>query len=76
MSRRKGLHPMANDPHTVTESEYKDACDSNLGFCIECKKFTREMVEPDAENYECPECESNNVFGAEQSLILDHIQII
>jgi len=65
-----------SETHIITEQQYKDACYSNLGFCIECKEFTREMVEPDAENYKCPECESDTVFGSEQSLILDHIQII
>jgi Zn finger protein HypA/HybF involved in hydrogenase expression len=59
----------------ITEQEYRNACESDSGFCIECNDFTREMVEPDAENYKCPECEKETVFGAEQALILEYISI-
>lgn len=54
----------------MTESEYFEATESYQGWCTECKDFTRDCTEPDAEGYDCPECESNTVVGAEQALLL------
>ena len=45
------------------------AMDSYLGWCKDCKDFTRECTEPDAEDYDCPECGGNNVIGAEQAML-------
>ncbi len=54
----------------MTEYEYLEAVGSYQGYCTECKDFTRDCTEPDAEDYDCPECESNTVVGAEQALLL------
>ena len=59
----------------ITESEYHQANNDMQGFCTNCKEFTRGMCEPDAEKYECPECEKNTVYGTEDSLILGFITI-
>lgn len=40
----------------------------NPGFCILCG-CEAEGVEPDAQNYECEACGSEQVFGAEELLI-------
>jgi hypothetical protein len=55
----------------MTEQDYLDAVESNTGYCITCKEFTRECTEPDAEGYDCPECGKNTVMGAEQALVCD-----
>ena len=60
---------------TVTEEDYTEACDSYTGFCPDCGEFTRDCTEPDAENYDCPDCDKNNVCGAEQALLLGLIDI-
>jgi hypothetical protein len=39
----------------------------NPGFCLICGAEAS-GVEPDAENYECEACGSDQVFGAEQLL--------
>ncbi len=41
----------------------------NLGYCTSCLA-ERDCVEPDAENYECEECGSLKVFGAEQIILI------
>ena len=53
----------------VAESDYLDATDSYTGWCTNCKEFTRDCTEPDAEGYDCPECEKNTVIGAEDALL-------
>lgn len=53
----------------VREESYRDATEENLGWCTNCKEFTRDQTEPDAEYYECPECGMRTVFGAEEALL-------
>ena len=53
----------------ITEDEYNDAQEGSMGFCTECKRFTRDTTEPDAEGYDCPNCEQNTVVGVETALI-------
>jgi Zn finger protein HypA/HybF involved in hydrogenase expression len=54
---------------SILESEYAEAEESNTGWCTECRAFTRDFTEPDAENYDCPACGKNTVMGAAQALI-------
>jgi hypothetical protein len=54
----------------VSESEYKQAAENYVGWCTKCKAFTRDETEPDADGYDCPECEEHIVVGAENALIL------
>jgi hypothetical protein len=59
----------AAGPTVVSEDEYAMASEDNQGFCLNCREFTRDCTEPDAENYDCPKCRGRRVFGAEQALI-------
>lgn len=43
--------------------------DDNEGICTECGEIAY-GVEPDARNYECESCGANQVFGAEELLIM------
>lgn len=61
--------------HSLTEEEYTEACESYQGICIACGEL-RDMVEPDAEGYECEECGAFEVKGMEQALICGDIDII
>lgn len=61
---------MKNKVVSFTEEDFRDMCDDYMGFCPDCGDFTRECTEPDAEHYDCPVCEKNNVVGAEQAVIL------
>lgn len=43
--------------------------DDNLGFCLACGAQA-DGVEPDARNYECDTCGEEQVFGAEELLMM------
>ena len=61
---------------TIDELTYHDYCNNNYGFCTNCVEFTREGgTEPDAEGYECPDCENNSCMGIEQALMMDLFEI-
>lgn len=59
----------------MTESEYIEATESNLGYCRHCREFTNDFAEPDARNYKCEECGRMSVFGAEEALLMGLITI-
>ena len=59
----------------MSEEEFLDACDSFRGWCTNCKDFTRDCTEGDAEGYDCPVCEEDTVMGAEQALLMGEISI-
>ena len=42
---------------------------SNPGFCLSCGN-QQDGCEPDARNYECENCGKNQVYGAEELLIM------
>jgi len=44
------------------------AHNDSMGWCSECKEWTRPMTEPDANDYECPDCEQHTVIGADWRL--------
>jgi len=60
---------------SVSLEDYEAATQDYLGWCPECGDFTRDSTEPDAENYDCPECEQDIVVGAENAMIMGLIDI-
>jgi Zn finger protein HypA/HybF involved in hydrogenase expression len=58
----------------VAQSEYEAATEAYTGWCTTCCAFTRECTEPDAEGYDCPQCEKPTVMGAENALIAGLIE--
>jgi len=54
----------------LTEEEWKLAVAEMFGYCIECGA-ERECCEPDAREYECEECGSRSVYGAEELLLMN-----
>ena len=52
----------------LDESDVVDAMENHVGWCTFCHDFTRPYTEPDAEDYDCPECGHNTVMGAENAL--------
>ena len=48
--------------------------DDMEGICIECGAY-ESPVEPDAENYPCPECGENKVYGLEQAALCGLVDI-
>jgi DNA-directed RNA polymerase subunit RPC12/RpoP len=56
---------------SLTYELIKDSIESGdyMGFCIKCGA-EHYGVEPDARGYECEECESESVYGAEELLFM------
>lgn len=44
-----------------------------VGFCLECGA-EKDGCEPDARNYECDECGTFAVFGAEECIIMGTVE--
>ncbi len=59
---------VANDME-FDEVEWTYNRSNYIGFCTECQDWTREMTEPDATGYDCPDCEQKTVIGAEMFLM-------
>lgn len=55
-----------------TQSELEDCMfgTANYGGCLNCGYITHDSCEPDARNYECPECGENQVFGLEELMMM------
>jgi len=60
----------------LTEDEYMEHVDSNDGCCLNCEEWTTGGVEPDAEHYPCAYCGEEEVYGAEQLMIMGEIQLV
>ena len=43
--------------------------DGTIGFCLACGEVA-DSVEPDARKYHCDECDANEVYGAEEILMM------
>jgi hypothetical protein len=53
----------------VTEEDYEQAARDLIGWCPNCRRFTRDGTEGDATGYDCPSCDYHNVVGAEEALV-------
>ena len=58
----------------LSEEEFYRLNEESGGFCRTCGEEAY-GVEPDARNYECESCEANQVFGAEELLMMGEIEI-
>jgi hypothetical protein len=62
-------------PVLIAQSAYCAARENYEGFCLECREITNSGVEPDARRYECESCGANAVYGIEEALLMDFIEI-
>lgn len=58
----------------MTEDEFMELSNSNMGFCESCEEF-EDGVEPDALNYKCPWCGNRTLVGLEMALIHNTIVV-
>ena len=58
---------------TFDLEDIQEAIEDNTGFCISCGA-SRDCCEPDARNYPCEECGENQVFGAEELLLMGLVE--
>jgi len=64
-------------PFRVQTEDYVDAIAQDLGWCTVCQDFTRDCTEPDASDYDCPQCDNpHSVMGAEVALISNFIDLL
>jgi hypothetical protein len=54
---------------TFTLEQIKEGMAENLGFCIHCGA-EKECCEPDAKKYKCDECNTFNVYGSEELILM------
>ena len=59
----------------MTQEEYENFSEEYAGYCSKCDDITTYEVEPDAEGYECEQCQNHSVMGMENALILEKILI-
>lgn len=61
----------------LTANDFRSHRSYYDGYCVVCKDITREGgTEPDAENYECPECGEAACIGMDYALMGDHLEIV
>jgi len=68
MTKRALWHKSITLAKIVDAVERSNTSLDNPGFCLACGAEI-DGVEPDAENYECENCGSWQVFGAEELLL-------
>ena len=61
---------------SIKTCDFLEHTDCYNGLCLKCKAIQDGGCEPDAENYKCGTCGTNNVMGFEQALLCGHINII
>lgn len=49
--------------------------DNMIGYCLNCKGWTRENTEGDATEYDCPDCGMHTVIGADNVLLMELVEI-
>jgi len=60
----------------VGEEEWMHFRENYEGFCKDCNEFTRSCTEPDAVGYDCPDCGKESVYGSEEALFRDMIELV
>lgn len=53
--------------------ELQHAAERYVGFCLACGA-DRDCCEPDARRYPCDECELNQVYGAEELILMGRVK--
>lgn len=60
----------------MTLEEFQEHSDSNDGYCKTCKEVTANGgIEPDAREYECPDCKELTLYGVEEALLQGLIEL-
>lgn len=64
-------------PYVMSLQRYRAACrNGDPGYCCACREVNEcAGVEPDAERYTCPSCGEAELYGLEQAVILELIEL-
>ena len=58
----------------ISEDEFEELQESHGGICRACQHQQIGGVEPDARNYLCESCGANELFGAEELILMGEIE--
>jgi hypothetical protein len=58
----------------MSEADFKNRDDQYVGLCLKCG-HERSCCEPDAREYDCEECDENQVYGMQELLVMGKIRI-
>ena len=77
MEQTKMTHPTTTavrslKPRTFTMQQIEEASGMQAGFCLACGSM-QECCEPDARKYRCDNCQKNEVYGAEELLLMGRV---
>ena len=77
MEQAKMTHPTTTasrslKPRTFTMQQIEEASGMQAGFCLACGSM-QECCEPDARKYRCDNCQKNEVYGAEELLLMGRV---
>jgi predicted RNA-binding Zn-ribbon protein involved in translation (DUF1610 family) len=60
----------------LSREEFREHREDYDGYCTTCEEVTRYgETEPDAEEYECPQCGQDTCYGIEQALLLGYLEV-
>ena len=59
--------------HRFSLADLEDAMRADSGFCLACGTMAETHIEPDARRYHCSACGANEVYGAEELLIMGRV---
>lgn len=57
----------------ISEEDFRELVENCGGICLSCEN-QQSGCEPDVRNYQCEECGANQVFGAEELLVMGKIE--
>jgi hypothetical protein len=58
---------------TFTMARIEEASEDQCGICLACG-HTQECCEPDAREYRCDSCKRNQVYGAEELILMGRVK--
>jgi hypothetical protein len=59
----------------LSKEKYKEMFDNLIGYCLSCK-LEKDCVEPDVAYCVCSTCGKSKLFGVEELLFEDKLEII
>jgi len=61
---------------TIEEADYYLGSLGCPGYCKQCNEIEEyASVEPDARHYLCPNCETKNLYGFEEAILMGFITV-
>jgi hypothetical protein len=66
---------IATVPITLSRADYLAHVRDSDGLCVACGAYCAGGVEPDANGYECEECDEDRVMGFENALMDGWIEV-